>query len=52
MFKAVGGRESQHVVAVDSLADGKFRTQQAEIAAAKIAGRPLFDPVDFTPANR
>ena len=45
MFKGVGGRESQQVVAIDSMADGKFRTQQAEIAAAKIAGRPLFDPV-------
>ena len=45
MFKGVGGHESQHVVAIDSMADGKFRTQQAEIAAAKMAGRPLFDRV-------
>ena len=43
---------SQHVVAVDSLADGKFRTQQAEIAAAKIAGRPLFDRVGGVEQHR
>jgi hypothetical protein len=52
MFKSIGGRESQHVVSVESLAEGKFRTQQAEVAAAKMAGRPLFDRADGIEQHR